>query len=222
MSDFNDMFLFFAQKELDHEQALISKKKTTNIYSVERNYINSSQYHEKFEKLQVSKNLQEALYKYTGYLLEFVNNLQNSQAGQERMIALNFRTGDYITDNFARNGFIGHTSFNEAEIKIINECHDSIALIHNHSKNNRPSAQDLLTYLNNDKIKLSLIACHNGDIYAIYGVEPAFKQMYLEQLELAKQYTNDIDIAKQRTMSRIYEYNEQLSNKRKYVFIVKL
>ena len=44
------------------EQPLISKKKNIDGYSVERNYINSKEYHDKFQKLPVNKNVQEALF----------------------------------------------------------------------------------------------------------------------------------------------------------------
>ena len=36
-----------------YEQSLISKKESVNGFSVERNYINSKEYHDKFEKLSM-------------------------------------------------------------------------------------------------------------------------------------------------------------------------
>ena len=38
-----------------YEQSLISKKESVNGFSVERNYINSKEYHDKFEKLTEDK-----------------------------------------------------------------------------------------------------------------------------------------------------------------------
>ena len=43
------------------EQALITKKNNVNGFSVERNYINSKEYHDKFERLPLSKTVIESL-----------------------------------------------------------------------------------------------------------------------------------------------------------------
>ena len=53
----DENYNFYNQNELDHEQALISQKTTKNLYSVERNFVNSKEYHDKFERLDVSKIL---------------------------------------------------------------------------------------------------------------------------------------------------------------------
>ena len=72
-----------------YEQSLISKKEFVNGFSVERNYINSKEYHDKFEKLPLSKPVIESLYKETGRLLEAVDGQE-----QEHMLAINARTGE--------------------------------------------------------------------------------------------------------------------------------
>lgn len=129
---------------------------------------------------------------------------------------------EYLVDNFKRNGEINRTRFNDNEIKIINNCPDSIALIHNHSKSDKPSGQDIMSYLHNEKVKLSIIACHNGDLYAIYGVKPSFEQKYNEILEIEKTKTTEFELAKRRTTTQIYELNESLSERHKYFTVVKL
>ena len=37
-------------EQLDHEQTLVSKKKDTNGFSVERNFVNSKAFHDQFER----------------------------------------------------------------------------------------------------------------------------------------------------------------------------
>ena len=216
--NFNDTL----QEELNHEQTLISKKDTKNIFSVERNYINSYAYHEKFENLAVSKALQESLYIQCGRLLEYVDSLPEENMGEERMLAINFRTGEFLVDNFEREGSINSTRFNEKEMQKINECKDSLALIHNHSKSDRPSAQDLLSYLHSSQVKISVIACHNGDIYAIYKVSPSFEIKYNELLQREKEKTSEIELAKRRATTQIYELNNNLSQRHKYFIVEKL
>ena len=220
--DMQTLLSIYEQRELDQEQPLISIKNTKNVFSVEREYVNSKEYHDKFENLQISKTLQESLYKQTGRLLEFVDSLPEEQMGQERLVAVNFRTGDFIVDNFDRDGEINKTSFNDREMDLIEKCKDSIVLIHNHSKSDKPSGQDLLSYLRNEKVKLSLIACHNGDLYAIYGVKPIFEIRYNELLEIEKIKTTEINIAKRRATTQAYIINDNLSERHQYFNVVKL
>lgn len=163
------MELLEEEKIYDHEQhleqALISHKNKRNAFSVERDYINSKEYHDKFEKLPVNKNVQESIYKQAGRLLEFIDDLDETRMSEERMLALDARTGEFIVDNFERAGSMYRTLFLEEENKKIMECPNSIILLHNHSLNGRPSGQDLLAYLHNEKIRISLILCHDGGIY---------------------------------------------------------
>lgn len=107
------------------------------------------------------------------------------------MLAVNSRTGEFLVDNFNRDGKMMSTGFTIQEYNKTQECREFITLMHSHSLNGRPSATDLLSYLNNKKVNLSLIICHNGDVYAIYGVKPEFKKMFTDIVEELKNYTND-------------------------------
>lgn len=172
---------------LEFKQALISKKKDRldTEYSVDRQYINSPEYQAKFEKIPVNKNVQNALHKQAGRLLEFVDGLETEKQFQERLLAIDAKTGEFIVDNFDRDGSETRTYFNDAEYQKIEENQNQIILIHNHSSNERPSARDLLTCLHNDKIAMSVIICHNGDVYTVSDVKPEFETTYNE---LIKQY----------------------------------
>ena len=64
--DMQTLLSIYEQRELDQEQPLISIKNTKTVFSVEREYVNSKEYHDKFENLQISKTLQESLYKQQG------------------------------------------------------------------------------------------------------------------------------------------------------------
>lgn len=204
-------------EQLEMEQPIISKKSHTNAYSVEREYVNSKKYHDKFERLPVNKIVQQRLYLEAGRLLDFVDGQE-----EERLIAVNARTGDLLVDNFNRKGDIKGTGFTAKEAVALDDCKDGIVLLHNHSLNGRPSAQDLLTYLKEEKIKLSLVLCHDGTVYGIYEVNSLFPEIYNEFLERAKLKTKEkriTDEVKRLATTQIYIFNEKLSKRHK-LFIV--
>lgn len=205
------------KQRYESEQSLISKKKNRNGFSVDRDYINSKEYHDKFEKLPVNSNVQESLYKEAGRLLEYLDRVD-----EERLIAINARTGEFIVDNFARTGNSKSTGFTLEEYNKTQECPNMIILMHNHSRNGRPSAADLLSYLNNEKVKLSLIICHDGDIFVIYGVKEKFKSIYNDFLEESKKYTSNLEEAKILTLTKIYNINNEISDKDKIFDVRKL
>ena len=192
------------------EQPLITKKNHKNAFSVERDYVNSKAYHDKFELLPLNKDVQEAVYKAAGRLLEFVDGQE-----EERMMALNARTGDFLVDNFNRPGSIKGTSFTDEEYENIRKCPDSVVVIHSHSLNGIPFAMDISTYLKDDKIRISIVVCHDGTVYAILKVDECFDDLYSDFLERAKARTADLDMAKRMATTKIYQFNDKLTNKRK-------
>lgn len=199
------------------EQALISKKENKNNYSVERDYINSKKYHDKFLMLPVNERVAESLYKQAGRLLEFMDGKD-----EERLIAISARTGEFLVDNFAREGYSKNTAFTEAEHQKVLNCLDMVVLLHNHSRNGRPSAADIMSYLKNDKVKLSLIICHDGDIFAIGGVKNKFVEFYEKFLSEAKTKTNNIEEAKILATTKLYNINNDMHNKDKLFDVQKL
>ena len=218
----NGMNTRLDMEQLDQEQALISKKKRKTAFSVERNYINSKEYHDKFTKLPVNKDLQNVLYRQTGRLLEFIDGLPDEEMEKERLVAINGRTGEFIVDNFDREAEVYKTGFNDEEMKKFNGCEDSVILIHNHSHNGRPSGRDIQTYYEVEKIKLSIIACHDGNLYAIMWVRSSFMEVYNELLQHEKQKTTDIEEAKRRATTQVYELNDSLSERHKFFKVEKI
>lgn len=212
--DIIEQELYLQHEMLDHE-ALISKKKTSHTYSVNREVVNSKEYHDKFERLPVNKEVRQALYEYAGKLLEFVDNLPMDKAGQERLIAVAASSGKLIADNFERDGENNRTAFTEEEYARIENCRDDIILLHNHSNSDIPSATDLKTYYESDFVRLSLILGHDGTVYAIYNVRDGFLEKYDEMLIDFLQKINDKEMAKQLATTQIYRYNETLSKSKK-------
>lgn len=204
-------------EQLELEQAMISKKSEKNCYSVEREYVNSKAYHDKFEKLPVNSVVQQALYTQAGRLLEKVDGQE-----QERLLAVNARTGEFLVDNFERDGSKYGTGFTEQEYTAITNCSDFIVVMHNHSLNGRPSAQDIMTYLHDEHVKLSLVLCHDGTLYSINAVRPETEMIYNDLLQEEKTRTTDIDEAKRMATTRLYNLNNRLESKHKLFTVVKL
>ena len=141
----NENIIDLIHNQLDQEQTLISKKRISGAFSVERDIINSKVYHDKFEKLPVNKNVQEMIYNEVGRLLEYTDSLDEDRMEQERMSILDYITGIRILDNFDRDGTVYQTGITKEELDVIHNNSNSVIVIHNHSHNGRPSGKDLLT-----------------------------------------------------------------------------
>ena len=186
-------------------EQLITKKDSVSLYSVERDYINSKKYHDIFIKLPFSHEVQERLYKEAGRLLEYVDG-----KNVEHMIALSSRTGMLVVDNLNRSGLHNCTSFTDVEYEKILSIQDSIILLHNHSSNGRPSARDIISYANDDRVRLSLILCHDGTVYAICNANKMINDIYEDLLEKEKERWNDNEIAKIYATNYLYKLNDKL------------
>ena len=164
--------------------------------------------------MPLPKAVQESAYKQTGRLLDFVDG-----QGEERLLAIDARTGEFIVDNFNRDGDMYRTGFIGSEKTIIEKCNNNIVLIHNHSLNGRPSGQDLLSFLHLDKVQMSIIACHDGTLFAITHVSPLFEKVYNKFIEDYKHDVQDIQIVKRLAMTDAELYNDKLGKKQKLYII---
>jgi hypothetical protein len=207
-------------EQLEQEQALISKKRNHHVYSVNRDILNSKEYHDKFERLPVNRDVQQRLYEEAGRLLEYMDNLPFDKVDQERMIAIDATNGNFIIDNLNREGKNNKTGFTTEEYNKIVEHNGDIILMHNHSDSDIPSGQDLLTYYEYDFVKLSLILGHDSRIYAIYYVSDEFPSVYKDTYDQYLRQLGSETEAKRLATSAIYKYNDSLPNSKK-IFIVK-
>lgn len=195
------------------EQALVcikEKEPDKEKFVVNRQLVNSKEYHDKFKEIDVPRRVQECLYRETGRLLDFVDG-----QAEERLLAINARTGDFIVDNFNRSGSEKRTSFIASEKMEIDKCKDPIILVHNHSLNGRPSGKDLLSFLHQEKVALSLVACHDGTVYEISYVSPKFEIMYDSYMNELKQFISDMDEIKRLAMTRCIDQNNKLGKSKK-------
>lgn len=112
-----------------------------------------------------------------------------------------------------------HTGFIDPEKHLINKCEYNIVLIHNHSLNGslngRPSGQDLLSFLHLDKVQMSIIACHDGTLFAITNVNPLFEELYNKTMDYYNQTIGNELETKRLAMTYMELYNEKLGKKQK-------
>ena len=202
------------------EQALVHVKENEpdkEKFVVNRQLVNSKEYHDKFKEIDVPRRVQECLYRETGRLLDFVDG-----QAEERLLAINARTGDFIVDNFNRSGSEKRTSFIASERMEIDKCKDPIILVHNHSLNGRPSGKDLLSFLHQENVALSLVACHDGTVYEISYVSPKFEKMFYDRIEYYKTNLSDMDEIKRLSHTDLIIENDMISDKHKLFKIRRL
>lgn len=202
------------------EQALVHVKENEpdkEKFVVNKQLVNSKEYHDKFKEIDVPRRVQECLYRETGRLLDFVDG-----QAEERLLAINARTGDFIVDNFNRAGSEKRTSFIASERMEIDKCKDPIILVHNHSLNGRPSGKDLLSFLHQENVALSLVACHDGTVYEISYVSPKFEKMFYDRIEYYKTNLSDMDEIKRLSLTDLIIENDMISDKHKLFKIRRL
>lgn len=81
--------------------------------------------------------------------------------------------------------------------------------------NGRPSAQDLISYLKEEKVKLSLILCHDGSVYGIFDVQPEVEAIYEMYLNEVNTKTSSVEEAKRLATTKLYILNDKLGKKQK-------
>lgn len=148
------------------QEIKITKKKNQNAYSVDRQVVNSKEYHDKYEQLNIGKNTAEQAYVKAKDMLEFADGTQ-----MEYTCVLDARTGNEV---FYSKGVNKATA---NKVAITKEQYDGIIshdgeiiLMHNHPSSGRPSGQDIMTVFRVPNAKGSLVAGHDGVVYYISDV----------------------------------------------------
>lgn len=148
------------------QEIKITKKMNQNAYSVDRQVVNSKEYHDKYEQLNIGKNTAEQAYVKAKDMLEFADGTQ-----MEYTCVLDARTGNEV---FYSKGVNKATA---NKVAITKEQYDGIIshdgeiiLMHNHPSSGRPSGQDIMTVFRVPNAKGSLVAGHDGVVYYISDV----------------------------------------------------
>ena len=148
------------------QEIKITKKMNQNAYSVDRQVVNSKEYHDKYEQLNIGKNTAEQAYVKAKDMLEFADGTQ-----MEYTCVLDARTGNEVFYSKGVNKAMAN------KVAITKEQYDGIIshdgeiiLMHNHPSSGRPSGQDIMTVFRVPNAKGSLVAGHDGVVYYISDV----------------------------------------------------
>lgn len=136
-----------------------------DVRVVNRQYVNSKKYHDAFEKLGYSKDTTEGCYAEAKRILKAANGTDI-----EYSTIIDERTGKAVLDKFGAALQENRVSFSAEEIEKINSYPNPLKVMHNHSRNGRPSGNDIIFYYKNKNISSSLILCHDGDIYELSNI----------------------------------------------------
>lgn len=166
------------------EEIKISKKRNSNAMSVNRELVNSKTYHDKFESIGLKKETYENVYSESKRILE-----KSDGTDYEYMAVFDKRTGKTITSTVGLDNAIENkVSLSIKEYQKIVDSENDVVVVHNHSRNGRPSGADILTCFKNEKISHSLIACHDGDLFVLsdfdrnYNVDKIYNDYYNEHI----------------------------------------
>lgn len=149
-----------------------------NIYRVS-DIVNRKEYHDKFEKVMVPKQTQEALYKYAIEILK-----ERNGTAMETAFALDIRLGKLIERTHTNVEF--KSALTLEEMDKINSSKSDVFFIHNHPCGGRLSLGDLKTLYKNRIVKGMMAVGHNGDVYycqknnkiSVDDIEEAYTNAY--------------------------------------------
>ena len=190
------------EKIEQEEDFKISKKNTSNGFSVNRGFVNSKKYHDQFDGLTEHKPANESVYQQAKRILE-----DRDGKDTERMAIIDARTGELLTDNLSI-GEDSHfkTGLSLEEYQKTKESGKQFIILHNHPSSTRPSITDILTFWKEEKAVASGVVGHDGTVYIITDVnrkiplDKLYEMYYYSYKELGY----DVDMARLKATNDIY------------------
>ena len=183
----------------------ITKKDGSNAFSVNRDLVNSKQYHDKFEGLTSRKAVNESIYQESMKILE-----HRDGTDYEDIVALDARTGDVIVKN-ALSVQKGKTGFTEEQYKALVKREGKVVLLHNHPNGSRPSFTDISSLFENSSFVSGSVAVgHDGSVHLISNPSTQIDKKTLDKLwnelynDAVKDY-QDKDLASHYALDDIYK-----------------
>lgn len=188
-------------------ESKVSKKDTTNSYSVKRRVVNGEAYKERFHQLGLPKRAAQTIHQQAMRILEDMDG----KVG-ERLCAISWRKGELVVDTFGSPPVDFASGFTPSQVKEIENVDGGVVLIHNHPGSGMPSATDILTLAGNDWCRASVIVCHDGTIYMPRvlkdGVVEAYNEIEKEIMEDSP-YESDRSKIEKAAQVALYDENEE-------------
>ena len=179
----------------------ITIKNYENDYGVvDRQLVNSKEFHDKFEGLVDHKEVNEVLYQESMKMLE-----HRDGTSFEDVVAIDSRTGKII-ESITDSKIPGRVQITERQLKRIQNHTGNITLLHNHPNGSRPSFADIqkLTEPNIDSV---VSVGHDGSVYRVYNMDVKFDidKFYHNTYNEYKKICNDDILAERYATDALYE-----------------
>ncbi len=165
----------------------ITKKNHASDYGVvDRNFVNSKKFHDKYEDLTPHKKVNESLYQESMKILE-----HRDGTAFEDFVAVDSLTGK-IVESVIDHDEIGKVKITNKQYEKIVNHKGNIILLHNHPNGSRPSYADIIK-LKEPNITSVVSVGHDGSVYKIYDLDSEFdidifyKKMYNSFAEIYKE-----------------------------------
>lgn len=146
------------KNNLVNETSKIKKTSEHNIFTVNRQLVNSKKYHDKFDQLNYPKPVKEGAYQVAMKILSERNNTP-----YESVAVIDNRTGKLIVENNTTHTKY-KSGFTHEQKKIFDKYPHKMVMLHNHPQSSRPSITDLVT-ATLPKIDSAIIVGHDGSLY---------------------------------------------------------
>ena len=173
---------------------------------VSRRAVNGRAYHDKVASLPIPKRASEAVYAESRRILR-----DRDGTGYERMSVVSWKKGERVTDTFGHGLKSQACGLTAKQVEACRRTKGGVVLIHNHPMSSPPSWTDIRTVAENDWVRSSVVACHDGTIYEIKVTDPGVVKAYERMRELAKaRYPNaDGRFIEDCATEMLYQANEE-------------
>ena len=163
-----------------------------NKWTVNYKLVNSKEFHDKFEKMPLNKNLREGLYKNSLEILEKQNGTCH-----ESIVILDSRTGIALKKVHGKDDM-------KAKISLEGLSDKKITILHNHPEGGRFSYADIKNYFQNVNIDNAVVIGHNGEVHIVYGFDRNFDIVKFYE----ERYNKNIGIYPLKSMAQIKTMND--------------
>lgn len=140
---------------------------------VSRRAVNGRAYHDKVASLPIPKRASEAVYAESRRILR-----DRDGTGYERMSVVSWKKGERVTDTFGHGLKSQACGLTAKQVEACRRTEGGVVLIHNHPMSSPPSWTDIRTVAENDWVRSSVVACHDGTIYEIKVNDPGVVKAY--------------------------------------------
>lgn len=178
--EFKSKYLNAAQQEADDAQKIndtsavleqtvkITKKQHEGDYGiVDRNLVNSKEYHDKYENLTEHKAVNEKMYQEAMKMLE-----HRDGTPYEDMVAIDARTGKTIL-SVINTEVAGKLPLTQKQYEEIVNYDGNIIVLHNHPNSSKPSYADILK-LKEKNISAVASVGHDGSVFMVSELDKNF------------------------------------------------